>query len=85
MMHGFCQILTCFISDTAWEVSSHSFLTKLFWNKQYQLYHKADTDCLLLTSFIFGKAHFPCPREVPALLSFRLSNGNLGMFASFFC
>lgn len=62
-----------------------NLMTKLFYNKQYQLYHKAETDCFLLTSFIFAKAHFLCPREVPALLSFRLLNGNFGMFASSLC
>lgn len=60
-------------------------MTRFFYNKQYQLYHKAETDCLLLTTFIFRKAHFPCPREAPALLSFRLLNGNFGMFASSLC
>lgn len=59
-----------------------NLMTKLFYDKQHQLYHKAETDCLLLTSFIFRKAQCLCPREVPALLSFRLLNGNIGMFAS---
>lgn len=36
-------------------LSYFNLMTKLFYNKQYQLYQKEEEDCSLLTRFIWGK------------------------------